>query len=126
MLGHLYARTLGRPERNLPPGTVRYQLGVEGTVDGKYWIPAEVDVSIRPGWFWHDHENARVRTPENLLELYFNSVGRGANLNLNVPPDRSGRIHEEDKKSLAGFRALLNELYSRNFAEGARRALPPP
>ena len=38
------------------PGTVRYQLGVEGTVDGKYWIPAEVDVSIRPGWFWHDHE----------------------------------------------------------------------
>ncbi|MFR1318799.1 MAG: discoidin domain-containing protein [Akkermansia sp.] len=78
-----------------------------------------MDVSIRPGWFWHDHENSRVRTPENLLELYFNSVGRGANLNLNVPPDRSGRIHEEDKKSLAGFRALLNELYSRNFAEGA-------
>lgn len=101
------------------PGTVRYQLGVEGTVDGKYWIPAEVDVSIRPGWFWHDHENSRVRTPENLLELYFNSVGRGANLNLNVPPDRRGRIHEEDKKSLAGFRVLLNELYSRNFAEGA-------
>ncbi len=102
------------------PGTVRYQLGTEGTVDGKYWIPAEVDVSIRPGWFWHEHENSRVRTPENLLNLYFNSVGRGANLNLNVPPDRRGRIHEEDKKSLAGFRALLDELYSRNFASGAR------
>ena len=102
------------------PGTVRYQLGTEGTVDGKYWIPAEVDVSIRPGWFWHEHENSRVRTPENLLKLYFDSVGRGANLNLNVPPDRRGRIHEEDKKSLAGFRALLNELYSRNFASGAR------
>lgn len=102
------------------PGTVRYQLGTEGTVDGKYWIPAEVDVSIRPGWFWHEHENSRVRTPENLLNLYFNSVGRGANLNLNVPPDRRGRIHEEDKKSLSGFRALLDELYSRNFASGAR------
>lgn len=102
------------------PGTVRYQLGTEGAVDGKYWIPAEVDVSIRPGWFWHEHENSRVRTPENLLNLYFNSVGRGANLNLNVPPDRRGRIHEEDKKSLAGFRALLDELYSRNFASGAR------
>lgn len=102
------------------PGTVRYQLGTEGTVDGKYWIPAEVDVSIRPGWFWHEHENSRVRTPENLLNLYFNSVGRGANLNLNVPPDRRGRIHEEDKKSLAGFRALLDELYSRNFASGAQ------
>ena len=99
---------------------MRYQLGTEGTVDGKYWIPAEVDVSIRPGWFWHEHENSRVRTPENLLKLYFDSVGRGANLNLNVPPDRRGRIHEEDKKSLAGFRALLNELYSRNFASGAR------
>lgn len=102
------------------PGTVRYQLGTEGTVDGKYWIPAEVDVSIRPGWFWHEHENSRVRTPENLLNLYFNSVGRGANLNLNVPPDRRGRIHEEDKKSLSGFRVLLDELYSRNFASGAR------
>lgn len=102
------------------PGTVRYQLGTEGTVDGRYWIPAEVDVSIRPGWFWHKQENSRVRTPENLLKLYFDSVGRGANLNLNVPPDRRGRIHEEDKKSLAGFRALLNELYSRNFASGAR------
>ena len=79
-----------------------------------------MDVSIRPGWFWHEHENSRVRTPENLLNLYFNSVGRGANLNLNVPPDRRGRIHEEDKKSLAGFRALLDELYSRNFASGAR------
>lgn len=79
-----------------------------------------MDVSIRPGWFWHEHENSRVRTPENLLKLYFDSVGRGANLNLNVPPDRRGRIHEEDKKSLAGFRALLDELYSRNFASGAR------
>lgn len=61
-----------------------------------------------------------VRTPENLLKLYFDSVGRGANLNLNVPPDRRGRIHEEDKKSLAGFRVLLDELYSRNFASGAQ------
>lgn len=102
------------------PGTVRYRLGTEGTMDGKYWIPAEVDVSIRPGWFWHEHENSRVRTPENLLKLYFDSVGRGANLNLNVPPDRRGRIHEEDKKSLAGFRVLLDELYSRNFASGAQ------
>lgn len=111
-----------QPGKEPAPGTVRYQLGTEGSVDGKYWIPAEVDVSIRPGWFWHEHENSRVRTPENLLNLYFNSVGRGANLNLNVPPDRRGRIHEEDKKSLSGFRALLDELYSRNFASGAQAA----
>lgn len=102
------------------PGMCQYHLNTAGTMDGKYWIPAEADVSIRPGWFWHEHENNQVRTPENLLELYFNSVGRGANLNLNVPPDRNGRIHEADKKALAGFRALLDDLYSRNFAAGAK------
>lgn len=101
------------------PGTVHYEDGVGGTAEGKYWIPAEVDVSIRPGWFWHENENAHVRTPENLLELYFNSVGRGANLNLNVPPDRRGRIHEADRRSLSGFRALLHSLYAHNYAEGA-------
>lgn len=90
-----------------------------GDVNGKFWIPAEADVSIRPGWFWHESENARVRTPENLMELYFCSVGRGANLNLNVPPDRRGRIHENDEVALKGFAALLKKLYSRNFAAGA-------
>lgn len=102
------------------PGTVRYQLGETGMPDGSRWMPAEVDVSIRPGWFWHEGENAQVRSPENLLELYFKSVGRGANLNLNVPPDRRGRLHEEDRRSLAGFRSLLDDLYGNNFASGAK------
>lgn len=101
------------------PGVVHYQEGQNGTVDGKFWIPAEVDVSIRPGWFWHASENAKVRTPENLLKLYFDSVGRGAGLNLNVPPDRRGRIHEADQASLKEFARLIRELYSRNYAEGA-------
>ncbi|MEG2970540.1 MAG: alpha-L-fucosidase [Akkermansia sp.] len=101
------------------PGTVIYQDGEKGTVNGKYWIPAEADVSIRPGWFWHANENDRVRTPENLLELYFNSVGRGANFNLNVPPDQRGQIHEKDRESLKGFSNLLKRLYSTNYADGA-------
>ena len=102
------------------PGAMDHHKSVSGTQNGKYWIPAEVDVSIRPGWFWHAHENSRVRTPENLMQLYMNSVGRGANLNLNVPPDTRGRIHENDVASLQEFSRLLKQMYSKNFAEGAK------
>ncbi|SEH70410.1 alpha-l-fucosidase [Akkermansia glycaniphila] len=101
------------------PGCNVYQEGVQGTVNGKFWIPAEVDVSIRPGWFWKAHENGRVRTPENLMKLYFESVGRGADLNLNVPPDSRGRIHENDAASLKEFSRLLKQMYSLNLADGA-------
>lgn len=102
------------------PGMTIGTDGQQGTENGKFWIPAEADVSIRPGWFWHEDQNSRVRTPENLLNLYFNSVGRGANLNLNVPPDRRGRIHENDVTSLQEFHKLLNRLYSVNYAKGAK------
>src|SRR5262249_48736292 len=59
---------------------------------GPNWRPAECDVSIRPGWFYHEAENARVKSRRQLLDLYFESVGRGASLLLNVPPDRRGRL----------------------------------
>jgi alpha-L-fucosidase len=71
-----------------------------GSETGTSWIPAEVDVSIRPGWFYHASEDGKVRTPENLLKLYLESVGRGANLLLNLPPDTRGLIHENDVKAL--------------------------
>mgnify|MGYP001220215861 FL=1 len=74
-----------------------------GNKDGKYWIPAECDVSIRPGWFYHKEEDSKVKTPEQLFQLYLKSVGRGANLLLNVPPDRRGLIHEKDSAAFAGF-----------------------
>lgn len=99
------------------PGHCKTQAG---SPDGKAWIPAETDVSIRPGWFWHDHENHRVRSPKNLLELYFNSVGRGSSFLLNVPPDRRGRIHENDVVALTGFKRALDALFSRNLADGAK------
>ena len=72
------------------PGDVREKQSTVGTRDGKYWMPAECDVSIRPGWFWHASENARVKTPPELLALYYRSAGRGASFLLNVPPDRRG------------------------------------
>jgi alpha-L-fucosidase len=92
----------------------------QGYRKGDTWLPAECDVSIRPGWFYHPSEDDRVRSPANLLDLYFKSVGRGASFLLNLPPDRRGQLHENDVRSLAGFRQRLNEIFGRNLAQGAR------
>jgi alpha-L-fucosidase len=72
----------------------------EGEEFGSAWIPAEVDVSIRPGWFYHHKEDSLVKTGEKLFEIYLTSVGRGSTLLLNVPPDRRGLIHENDLKEV--------------------------
>jgi alpha-L-fucosidase len=88
-----------------------------GSENGTRWIPAETDVSIRPGWFYHAREDAKVKTPEKLFEIYLSSVGRGSTLLLNIPPDRSGRFHENDVASLRGFKELLNERLGNNLAK---------
>jgi alpha-L-fucosidase len=75
-----------------------------GHPDGSVWRPAEVDVSIRPGWFHHPAEDDKVRDADNLLRLYVQSVGRNAKLLLNVPPTRDGLLHERDVAALDGFR----------------------
>ncbi|MEA5129642.1 MAG: alpha-L-fucosidase [Proteiniphilum sp.] len=90
-----------------------------GSIDGSHWIPGEVDVSIRPGWFYHAEEDSLVKTPEQLFDIYLTSVGRGAVLLLNVPPDRRGLIHENDVRSLQDFGELLHETFSNNLASGA-------
>jgi alpha-L-fucosidase len=84
----------------------------EGNIYGKNWIPAECDVSIRPGWFYHKKEDSLVKTPEQLLEIYLKSVGRGANLILNVPPDTRGLITKYDSASLINFKKLRDESFS--------------
>lgn len=91
-----------------------------GSRDGKNWVPAEVDVSIRPGWFWHASENDKVKTPEQLFEIYLTSVGRGSTLLLNVPPDTRGQFHEKDIRSLQGFRRILQREFATNLAQSAR------
>jgi alpha-L-fucosidase len=90
-----------------------------GHENGKNWIPAEVDVSIRPGWFYHKEEDDKVKSPEKLFDIYLSSVGRGSNLLLNIPPDRRGLIHENDEESLIEWRKLLNTRFSNNLAAGA-------
>jgi alpha-L-fucosidase len=90
-----------------------------GNENGTSWVPAETDVSIRPGWFYHAREDSLVKTPEQLFDIYLTSVGRGSTLLLNVPPDRRGLIHEKDSASLAGFKKLLDETFANDLAFGA-------
>ncbi len=105
-----------RPGRH--PGGTSDGLN-SGERPGTDWIPAECDVSIRPGWFYHASEDGRVKKPGELLDIYYKSVGRGACLNLNLPPDRRGRVHENDLASLREFRRLLDATFARDFAKGA-------
>ena len=91
-----------------------------GSEDGTSWVPSEVDVSIRPGWFYHAAEDDKVRTPENLFKIYLQSVGRGANLLLNVPPDKRGLIHENDVKALMEWKKLLDAAFADNPAANAK------
>ena len=90
-----------------------------GAPDGKSWVPSEVDVSIRPGWFYHKKEDSLVKSPERLFDIYLSSVGRGSTLLLNVPPDQRGLFHENDVKSLQGFKKILDAAFKTNLAKTA-------
>ncbi|MFZ4549810.1 MAG: alpha-L-fucosidase, partial [Bacteroidales bacterium] len=83
------------------------------------WYPSEVDVSIRPGWFWHENENTRVKSPEKLLDIYFSSVGRNSVLLLNIPPDTCGLINAADIKSLTEWKSALNTIFNENLVVGS-------
>lgn len=93
----------------------------QGDRDGSVWRPGETDVSIRPGWFYHPAEDARVRSGENLEQLYFSSVGRNSKLLLNVPPTREGLLHANDVRALQEMRARLDARFAREVTEGATR-----
>jgi alpha-L-fucosidase len=83
------------------------------------WYPGQVDVSIRPGWFYHAAEDDRVKTLDRLLDIYYTSVGGNAQLLLNVPPDTRGRIHENDAQRLKELGDRLRATFAVNLAEGA-------
>jgi alpha-L-fucosidase len=90
-----------------------------GDRPGTDWLPAECDVSIRPGWFYHPAEDDKVKRPSELLDLYYASVGRGASFLLNVPPDRRGRIHPNDERALRELGRLLEQTFAKDLARGA-------
>ena len=88
--------------------------------DQLFWYPAEVDVSIRPGWFYHAREDNRVKSLAHLVDIYFNSIGMNAVLLLNVPPDQRGLIHENDVARLMEFRQWMDTAFAENLLQGTR------
>lgn len=101
------------------PGAANARRLIIGDRPGTHWLPAECDVSIRPGWFYHPSEDGRVRSGESLVDLYYYSVGHGASLLLNLPPDRRGQIHDRDVQALLLFRKLLDETFAVDLARQA-------
>jgi alpha-L-fucosidase len=88
--------------------------------DALKWYPAETDVSIRPGWFYHESEDKKVKTPEYLKEIYFNSVGRNGVLLLNIPPDKRGLLSDFDVSALKGWREKLDAIFAVNLLKEAK------
>jgi len=89
-------------------GRLKKEL-TSGQEDGTHWVPTEVDVSIRPGWYYHRREDPLVKSVEKLMDIYYCSVGRNGQLLLNVPPDNSGRITDKDARRLEEFAAARAE-----------------
>ncbi|QOY84964.1 alpha-L-fucosidase [Paludibaculum fermentans] len=102
------------------PGDVKTKDSMGGTRGGSKWLPAECDVSIRPGWFWHEKENAKVKSSRELMDLYYKSVGRGGSFLLNIPPDRRGLLHETDVASIKGFGDMVRGTFATNLAAKAK------
>ncbi|MDR1556042.1 MAG: alpha-L-fucosidase [Tannerellaceae bacterium] len=90
-----------------------------GNIDGEAWVPAETDVSIRPGWFYSAHTDDQVKSVSRLVDIYYTSIGRNSNLLLNVPPNREGRIHPTDSARLMAFRKAIEESFAHNLLDDA-------
>lgn len=89
-----------------------------GHPDGNQWVPAECDVSIRPGWFYHPEEDDRVKSPDQLVDLYYRSVGHNATLLLNFPVDRRGLIHPVDSANAVRFHVMIQQQLKTNLVAG--------
>lgn len=112
-------RSIGQSSPGTPP-TPTDQSNVqspEGT-SGTSYIPAEAVYSIRPSWFWHAAEDSQVKTADQLLGLYFDSVGRNSLLRVNVPPDTRGLLADPDVSALNQLGSTIAALYRTNVAAG--------
>lgn len=98
------------------PGVGPYRESQFGHEDGTHWVPAECDVSIRPGWYYHEAEDDQVKSLSHLLDIYYKSLGRNGNLLLNLPVDRRGLVHENDVAALMELRRTLDKTFEENLA----------
>jgi len=101
----------------MPEYSKKYSMGQE---NGTHWVPAEADVSIRPGWYYHKSEDNKVKTLTQLLDIYYKSVGQNSTLLLNLPVDRRGLVHENDERQLQKLTAQLKEDFATNLALNAK------
>ncbi len=111
--GYAYDETWSILERKIvypgmPDFHTKYKNGDPNAND---WVPVEVDVSIRPGWYYHPEEDDKVKSPEKLMDIYLNSVGRNGNLLLNIPVDRRGLFHPNDSAALMDFAKLRKKYF---------------
>ena len=100
------------------PGYSKHWVLQYGHPDGNQWVPAECDVSIRPGWFYHPEQDSRVKTVDQLTDLYYRSVGHNATLLLNFPVDRNGLVHPIDSANAVNFRKNIEKQLAHNLLKG--------
>ncbi|WP_166923353.1 alpha-L-fucosidase [Flavobacterium poyangense] len=101
------------------PGETDSEKAQSGTRNGKYWKPAECDVPLREGWFYHANQDDKVKSVSELFEIYCKSVGRGAAMDIGLAPDTNGLLHDNDVKALKDFGDFLKQTFSNNLAESA-------
>jgi alpha-L-fucosidase len=97
------------------PGKAKPAYLHTGDANGTQWLPAETDVSIRKGWFWRASEDNTVRSPANIVNLYYQSVGRNSLLLLNIPPNNDGLLDSTDIQAIKGFHTILTESFAKNL-----------
>nr|WP_299385881.1 alpha-L-fucosidase [Allomuricauda sp.] len=100
-------------------GKVHYKEFMSGHEDGERWVPGEADVSIRPGWFYHAVEDGKVKSLEEVVDIYYKSIGRNANLLLNLPVDRRGLVHENDEARLMEMMAVIKADFKTELLNGS-------
>ena len=108
------------PKNTVYPGYPNYPELQFGYPDGDQWTAAECDVSIRPGWFYHPEEDDKVKSPEQLADLYYRSVGHNATLLLNFPVDRNGLINPIDSANAVNFHKLIQRELGNNLVAGMK------
>lgn len=97
-------------------GDVPEEMLRHGVENGDSWVPGEVNTSIRPGWFYHAYEDGKVKTLPQLMDIYYQSIGRNGTLLLNFPIDRRGLIHEQDAAVSSQLAAAVKEAFAINLA----------
>lgn len=101
-------------------GKVHYTEFMSGHEDGEKWVPGEADVSIRPGWFYHAVEDDKVRPLDEMVDIYYESIGRNATLLLNLPVDKRGLVHENDKARLKELVSTIKEDFKTDVLTGTK------